>query len=99
MAPRLAMAHGALVVAARQPQNAWLIEDETCLKFTPHSGIELAYQLSRAAIGHPRAIQAARGGARYVRQQHDLAQTVRKLLESYSLPVDLTAGAPVEAGS
>jgi glycosyltransferase involved in cell wall biosynthesis len=83
LAPLLSMALGRLVIASRDQVAEWFVEDETTLQFTPGSAVELAYHVTRAAIGHPQVLAVARAAAEYVQRHHAVTQLAAKLAELY----------------
>jgi glycosyltransferase involved in cell wall biosynthesis len=83
LAPLLAMALGKVVIASRDQIAEWFIEDETTLQFTPGSAVELAYHVTRTAIGHPNVLAVARGAAQYVREHHAVTQVAAELAWLY----------------
>jgi len=91
LAPLLAMAEAKVVVASRDQVADWFIEDETSLQFTPGSAVELAYHVTRTAVGHPNVLALARSAAEYVRANHAVTRLVEELAEVYRSMVSAAA--------
>lgn len=83
LAPLLAMALGKVVIASRDQVAEWFIEDQTTLQFAPGSAVELAYHVTRTAVGHPNVLAVARAAAEYVHRNHAVTQLAADLAGFY----------------
>ena len=98
LAPLLAMELGKVVLASRDQVADWFIEDETSLKFTPGSAVELAYHVTRTAGAHPNVLAVARGAAEYVHHHHAVTDLAAELAALYHTLRQGRGGAAAGAG-